>query len=63
MGLDLIAQIVSTKSALIALIVMTCIASMELGLIGGLISRAGSIRNLWRASSRGNNPTYKASEK
>jgi len=63
MGLDLISQMVSTKSALIALIVMTCIASTEAGFIGGLISRVGSIRNLLRLSSRGDNQTYNASKK
>jgi len=60
MGLDIIAQIVTTKEALIALIIMTCIASVAIGLIGGLISKTGSLKNLMSIC---NNPTDKTSKK
>jgi hypothetical protein len=63
MGLDKIALIVTTEQVLIALIIMTCIASIETGFIGGLISKAGSLKNLLRIVFKSNNPTDNSSKK
>lgn len=62
MGLDTIAQIVTTKSALIALIILACIIGIQAGFIGGLISMAGSLKKLLRLTSS-NNRTYNTSKK
>jgi hypothetical protein len=64
MGLDKIAEIVTTQQALIALIVMTCFAAIEGGFIGGLISRVGSIKKLFRMMlTISDNPANDTSEK
>ena len=50
-GLDKIAQIVTTKEVLIAFIVVSGIAAMEAGIIGGLVTRVGGFRKLWELTS------------
>ena len=52
MGLDKIAQIVTTEQALIAYIVMACIAAIEAGIILGLSRRVGSIKKLFSINRR-----------
>jgi len=56
MGIDKIAQIVTTETALIAFIIMACIASIEAGFICGLISKDGSLKNLLRLAFKSNSP-------
>ena len=51
LGLDKIASIVTTERVLIVLIVVACIASIEAGIIGGLATRVGSLRGLFRLTA------------
>lgn len=67
MGLDKIAETLTTVQVLIAFIVMSCIASAEAGIIFGLIKRVGSIKNLFSITSNmnkycGNNAENKGSK-
>ena len=63
MGIDIIAQIIATKTVLIAFIVVVCIASIEAGFILGLISKAGSLKNLLKLSFKSNEPANNPNKK
>jgi len=63
MGINKIAQIVTVETALIAFIIVACIAAIEAGFIFGLISKAGSLTNLLKLTFKVNSPTNKPNEK
>jgi hypothetical protein len=48
---DTITQIITTKDAFIAFMVMAGIAAIEAGIIGGLATRVGSLRKLFRITA------------